>query len=101
MPVGRGVVVDDGDVVCSLQHAVEVIGVDVDLVVGCCKPVGFADEVGDEGIVAGVGGHIAFIAGEDEDVVEVEVACLENAHHLKSGGGFAVECDCGGADYLP
>ena len=97
--VGR-VVVGDGDVAGALQQAVEVVGVDSHLVVDGGEVVCLAYGVGYERRVVDALGHVAFVAGEEEEVVEVDVACLEHAHYLHAHNGLAVEGYGRGADEL-
>ena len=95
-----GVVVDDGDILGALQQTVEVVLVDGHLMVDGGEAVGFADGVGDERGVVDALGHVAFIAGEQQHVVEVEVAGFEHTHHLQAFGRFSVEGDGGLLDEL-
>ena len=97
--VGR-VVVGDGDVAGALQQAVEVVGVDSHLVVDGGEVVCLAYGVGYERRVVDALGHVAFVAGEEEEVVEVDVARLEHAHYLHAYNGLAVEGYGRGADEL-
>ena len=78
----------------------EVVGIDGHLVVDGSQLVGLADGVGDERRVVDPLGHVALVAREDEQVVEVEITGFEHAHHLNALGRFAVEGDGGGADDL-
>ena len=74
--------------------------VDGHLMVDGGEAVGFADGVGDERGVVDALGHVAFIAGEQQHVVEVEVAGFEHTHHLQAFGRFSVEGDGGLLDEL-
>lgn len=95
-----GVVVGDGDVAGALEEAVEVVGVEGYLVVDGGEVVCLAYGVGYERGVVDAFGHVAFVAGEEEEVVEVDVARLEYAHYLHAYNGLAVEGYGGGADEL-
>ena len=95
-----GVVVGDGDVAGALQQAVEVVGVEGYLVVDGGESVRLAYGVGYERRVVDALGHVAFVAGEEEEVVEVDVARLEHAHYLYAHNGLAVEGYGRGADEL-
>ena len=95
-----GVVVGDGDVAGALQQAVEVVGVEGYFVVDGGEVVCLAYGVGYERGVVDAFGHVAFVAGEEEEVVEVDVARLEHAHYLYAHNGLAVEGYGGGADEL-
>ena len=96
LSVVGGVVVEDGDIAGALEQAVEVVLIDGDLVIDGGEPVGLADGVRDERGVVDAAGHVALVAGEEQHVVEVEVAGLEDSHHLYALGRFAVEGDGGG-----
>ena len=78
----------------------EIVGEDGHLVVDGGQLVGLANGVGDERGVVDALGKVAFVAREQQDVFEIEVARLEHAHHLKANGGFSVERDRGGGDEL-
>ena len=91
--IDGGVVVYDGHVVGSLQQTVEVVLVDSHFVVDGGQSVGLADGVGDERGVVDAAGHVALVAGEQQHVVEVEVAGLKHTHDLNTFGGLAVEGD--------
>ncbi len=54
--------------------------------------------VGDEGGVAVVLRQLVLVDGEHEQIAEVEVARLEDAHDLQSDGGLAVERNAGGTE---
>ena len=95
-----GVVVGDGDVAGALQQAVEVVGVEGYFVVDGGEVVCLAYGVGYERGVVDALGHVAFVAGEEEEVVEVDVARLEHAHYLYAHNGLAVEGYGRGADEL-
>ena len=86
-----GVVVGDGDVVGALEEAVEVVGVEGYFVVDGGEVVCLAYGVGYERGVVDAFGHVAFVAGEEEEVVEVDVARLEHAHDLHAYHRLAVE----------
>ena len=98
--IDSGVVVDDGDILGALQQTVEVVLVDGHLMVDGGEAVGFADGVGDERGIVDALGHVAFIAREQQHVVEVEVTGFEHTHHLQAFGGFSVEGDGGLLDEL-
>ena len=98
--IDGGVVVDDGDVVGALEKAVEVVFVDGHLIVDGGQAVGLTDGVGDERGVVDAARHVALVAGEEQHVVEVEVAGLEYTHDLDALGGFAVEGDGGRLHHL-
>ena len=76
-----------------MYQPVEVVGINGRFLVGRCQAVGFAHGVGDERRVAIAFGHLPFVAGEDEEVVEVKVPGLKHTHHLNAYGRFAVEGD--------
>ena len=95
-----GVVVGDGDVAGALEEAVEVVGVEGYFVVDGGEVVCLAYGVGYERGVVDAFGHVAFVAGEEEEVVEVDVARLEHAHYLHAYNGLAVEWYGGGGDEL-
>ena len=95
-----GVVVEQGDVGGALQQRVEIIGVDGDLVVDGREVVSLANRVGDERRVADAFRHIPFVGREHENVLEIEVSRLKNAHDLQSLGRFAVEGNRGRLDEL-
>ena len=97
--VGR-VVVGDGDVAGALEQAVEVVGVEGYFVVDGGEVVCLAYGVGYERGVVYALRHVAFVAGEEEEVVEVDVARLEHAHYLHAYNGLAVEGYGRGADEL-
>ena len=78
----------------------EIIGVDGHLVFDGCQFVGVAQTVGNERRVVDAFRHVALVAGEQQHVVEVEVARLQHAHDLKTFGGLTVEGDAGLLDDL-
>ena len=86
-----GVVVDQCDVVGTLEQTVEIIGIDGYLVVDGCEAIGLADAVWDERGIADALGEVALIAGEQQYMVEVDVACLKDAHDLDAFNGFTVK----------
>ena len=100
LTIGSGVVVDDGDILGALQQTVEIVLIDGYLVVDGGEAVGLADGVGDKRGVVDASGHVTLVAGEQQHVVEVEVARFEHTHHLKAFGGFAMEGDGGLLDEL-
>ena len=55
------------------------------------QTVGLTETVGNEGGIVDALGEVAFVAGEQQHMVEVEVTGLENAHDLYAFDGFAVE----------
>ena len=88
-----GVIIENGHVLGALQETMEVVGVDGHLVLDGGEFVGMAYAVGNEGTVINAFGHIAFVAGENENVVEIQVAGLQYAHDLNSLCRLAVEGD--------
>ena len=64
------------------------------------ESVGLADTIGDEGGVIDAAGHIAVITGEQQHVVEVEVASLKHTHDLNTFRWFSVKGDGGGLNQL-
>ena len=95
-----GIVVEDGDILGALQQAVEIVGVDANLILDSGQFVGLADAVRNERAVVDAPRHVALVAGEQQDVVEVDVARLEHTHHLDALDGLAVEGDAGLLDNL-
>ena len=83
-----------------MQQAVEVVGVDAHLVLNRRQLVGLADAVRYEGAVVDAPWHVALVARQQQDVVEVEVARLEHTHDLHALGRLAVEGDGGLLDEL-
>ena len=66
-----------------LDEAVEVVGVDTLVVFGGGQIVGGPQVVGDERRLRGeTAGEVVVVHREQDDVLEVEVARLEDAHHL-------------------
>ena len=100
LAIGSGVVVDDGDILGTLQQTMEIVLIDGYLVIDGGEAVGLADGVGDKRGIVDATGHVALVAGEQQHVVEVEVAGFEHAHHLQPFGGFAMEGDRGLLDEL-
>ena len=95
LSVFGGVVIENGDIRSSLQQAVKIIGIDADLVFDGSEFVGVTDAVGDEGTVVDTSWHIALVAGQQQHMVEVEVAGLEYPHHLDPFCRFAMKGDAG------
>ena len=89
------VVIDERDVLCPLQQAVERIGIDGVLAFGGVETETGAQDVGDERRVGGPAGNDALAHGEHDEVTEVEVARLQQSHHLQSLVFLAVEGDAG------
>ena len=78
----------------------EIISVDGDLVFYGRQFVSMAQTMGNERRVVDAFRHVALVAGEQQHVVEVEVARFQHAHDLKTFGRFAVEGDAGLLDDL-
>ena len=97
--LGRGVVCQS-DVLSPLYEPVEVVGIDGHLVVDGGQPVELPYGVGDERRVVDTLGHVAFVAGEKQNVVEVKVASLKHSHNLYTLGWLAMERDACRADNL-
>ena len=97
--LGRAVI-ENGHVAGSLQQAVEIVGIDGDLVVDGGQFVGLSDAMGNERRVVDAPGNISLVAGEQQHMVEVEVARLEDAHHLNAFSRFTVEGNAGLLDDL-
>ena len=76
----------------------EIVLIDGYLVIDGGEAIGLADGVGDKRGIVDATGHVALVAGEQQHVVEVEVARFEHTHHLQTFGGFAVEGDRGVLD---
>ena len=74
----------------------EVVLIDGHLVIDGSEAVCLADGVGDERGVVDTAWHVALVAGEQQYVVEVEVAGLEHTHDLDAFSWFAVEWNRGG-----
>ena len=60
----------------------------------------FANGVGDERSIVYRSGHLALVARQHEDMVEVEVACFEHAHYLDALDRLTVEGDGGAPNEL-
>lgn len=76
--------IDIGDVSGALEEAVEIVGVNLALVLVSCEMKCPAQIKGDKGVVGTALGHIALVDGEHEDLVKVEVSCLEHTNHLEA-----------------
>ena len=94
--IDGGVVVDDCNIVCTLQQTVEIMLVDGYLVVDGGQSVSFTDGVGDERSVVDATGHVTLVAGEQQHVVEIKVTRFEHTHDLDTLCRLAVEGDRGG-----
>ena len=62
--IDGGVVIDDGDIISTLQQTVEIMLVDGYLVVDGGQSVSLADGIGDERSVVDATRHVSFVAGE-------------------------------------
>ena len=78
----------------------KIVTVDGNLIFNSGQVVCFADEMGDKRGVVNSFGHIAFITGEHEHMVEIKVTRFQYAHHLYSSCRFAMEGDAYGCDEL-
>ena len=95
-----GIVIDDGHVLTALQQPVEVIGVDGHLMVDGGQPEGLAYAIGNKRGVIHALGHVAFVTGEQQHMVKVQVTRLQHTHHLQTLGRFSVEWNGGCPDQL-
>ena len=66
----------------TLDEAVEVVGIDSDLMLDCRQPKGLLEVVGDEAGVGDALRQVTLADAEHDHVVEVEGTCLEYTHHL-------------------
>lgn len=57
------IIIEDGDVLCALQQAMEIVGIDAHLVLDCCELVGLTNAMRNERTVVDVTWHHSFIAG--------------------------------------
>ena len=78
----------------------KVIGIDGHLVIDGGETVGFSDAVRDERGVAQAFGQVAFIAGEQQHMFEIDVARFQDTHHLNAFYRLSVEGDTGGRNNL-
>ena len=76
LAIGSAVVVDNGDIICTLQQPVEVVAVDGHLLLGGGEAVGAAHGVGYERGVGGSAWQVPLAGREHQEVAEVQVACL-------------------------
>ena len=90
-----GAVVQYGHVAGPLQQTVEVVGVDAYLVFYRCQFVGLAYAVRNKRAVVDAARHVALIAGQQQHMVEVQVARLQHTHHLQPLSRLAVEGNAG------
>ena len=100
LAVFSGVVVENGHVAGPLQQAVEIVGIDGDLVVDGGQFVSLSDAMGNERRVVDAPGNIPLVAGKQQDMVEVEVSRLEDSHDLNAFSRFAMKWDAGLLDDL-
>ena len=76
------------------------VGIDGHFVLYRGESVRFTQGVRDERRVAHPFWHVAFVARQHKQMVEIEVARFQHAHHLNAFSRFAVERDAGGLDEL-
>ena len=100
LSVFRGIVVSECDVVGSLQHTVEIVGKDSHLVLYRGKSVCIAERERNKRRVVDSLRQLTLVAGEYQDMVEIEVSGFEHTHHLYSFCRFTMEWNRGGLDKL-
>jgi hypothetical protein len=62
--------------------------------------ISFANGVGDERGVVDTARHIPLVAGKENDVLEVQVACFEYAHDLNAFNRFSMKRNRGRLNQL-
>ena len=95
-----GIVVDECHVLCSLNEAIEIVGIEAVALVTRGEMILFAEEIWDERTAGFRLRQVAFVHTEHEHILEVEIARFEHSHQLNAHSGFAVERQGMGIDDL-
>ena len=95
-----GVVVDERHVLCSLNEAIEIVGIEAVALVTSGEMVLFAEEIRNERTAVFRLRQVAFVHTEHEHILEVEIARFEHSHQLNAHCGFSVERQGMGIDDL-
>ena len=87
----RTLIIDAGQVLATLDKAVEVVGIDGNAMLLSRHAESFAKSLRNERVGISASWQIAFLNRKQEEVLEVQATCLEHSHHLHSSVWLAME----------
>ena len=78
-----------------MQQAVEIVGIDCNLVVNGCHAERLTQVIGDERRITACLGQLAFVDRQQNDMAKIQVTCFQYSHHLHTDGRLSVERNAG------